>query len=130
MARQRGSFRVAANSAKERLSEGFWEQEREKLSRVLDQAHAKGVDETTAKEFYRNRLNAHFVQADDSMEQLYERVVAVLRADPSAIPLAQMLDRDHMRTLTERDRDRYVFNLSAKVQECIARYNREKDMIS
>ena len=131
MARQRGEFRKAAAEARARLSGGFWEEENAKRDEFLNEAQTKGVCETQARDFYRNQLSVALggSTTGSEEEELYAKVVKILRFDPNANPLSHVLDRDYMRTLDDRDRDRYVFNLSAKVQECVVRYNREKDML-
>jgi len=129
MARQRGAFRSVALSAKERLSGGFWEGEQVRRAQVLEEAETKGVNQESAKEFYRNRLASQISCVDTEAEQFYQRVVEILRESPNANPLSTILDREYMRTLSDGERDRYVFTLSKKVQECVQRFNKEKELL-
>ena len=55
---------------------------------------------------------------------LYRRVAAVMNTGNCDNLLGCLLDKGHMATLDDAQRERYVFNMSALVQKSIERYNK------
>ena len=103
MKRQRGVLRTKAITAKQRLASGFWK------STTRDQVF-------TIK---------HSVTREE--DEFYERVKALLSIGVIN-PLSQLLDRSHIETLCQRERERYIFDLSEKIRECTRRYNGDGDV--
>ncbi|MCL2846387.1 MAG: hypothetical protein FWE38_01730 [Firmicutes bacterium] len=97
MKRERGSFRTYANAARARLAEGFWQ-------------NAKPHE--------------NFKSHTDDEDGLYYTVLHLLQNGINA-PLTHILDRVYMKTLSDSERERYVFSLSGRVAECVERYRKE-----
>jgi len=97
MKREKTTLRKNAALAKTRLINGFWNQAHEKVS----------------LEFINN--------PNGEEEQLYNRVAAFLE-DGCENPLTMILDQDYMSRLAESDRQRYVLNMSCRVNKSIERY--------
>ena len=127
MKRQRGEFRSAAQSARQRLGSGFWLGERVKMQHAVDIASEKGVESGVVRDFYLEKLKARISSADVP-DELYLRVASILKDYPQSNPLSLVLDRVYMTTLSDSDRERYVLNLSRDVKDCVSRYNREQEM--
>ena len=121
--RERGALRSAASYAKKRLATGFWENERTRRDQVIESTKSSGIKSERVLHLYINQLrdtiqNDPHDQIDD---EIYNRVSILLSRGISS-PLAHMLDHERMSSLPERDRERYVFNLSKQVQEATTRY--------
>jgi len=101
--RRRGLFRDNCLAAKQRLLSGFWVGSREQSVPV-------------------RKLK---IEKED---EIYSRVVSAIRCGQS--PLSQVLDREHMGTLGSVERERYVFEISKRVQECIQRFNCEVEIVN
>ncbi|MDR0462065.1 MAG: hypothetical protein LBG88_01880 [Christensenellaceae bacterium] len=99
MKREKTVFRQNATLAKARLANGFW-----------NGAHKKANLENI------NNLNGE-------EEQIYRRVETALR-DGDGNPLATLLDQDYMSNLDDAERQRYVLNMSFRVNKSIERYNK------
>ena len=97
MKRKKGALRLQCARAKNRLVTGFWNQQHEKASLQ------------------------NIVTANNEEEQFYKLVANLLREGIS--PLAQILDHAHMETLDDASRQRYVLNISSRVQKSVERYN-------
>ena len=59
-------------------------------------------------------------------ELFYNKVSAALTMAPNSNPLSNVLDRSYMMTLEGAERERYVFSLSERVQQCIRRFEQEQ----
>ena len=97
MKRKKSVLRVTAAQAKSRLVTGFWQQRHEKASLQ------------------------NIITGNNEDEQFYRRVAGFLRDGEN--PLARVLDSEHMATLDEASRQRYVLNMSMLVQKSVTRYH-------
>ena len=117
MKRERGVLRAQALDAKKRLAGGYWELAKEqrgqgeKLRTVAGETLRRGlVESVCAKSVF-----------DD---ELYGRV-AGLMARGIDNPLTHVIDHNHIKTLSQQERERYIFDLSKRVRECVSLwYNR------
>lgn len=100
MKKKRGALRLRAIEAKHRLAKGFWS----------GQGGAELVKALTR----------------ESDDELYPRVRSLLDdgVTPSRL-LSLIIDREHFDNLDESRRERYVFDLSHRIHECVKRYNDE-----
>ena len=119
MKKQASVFHVHAHAARLRLGSGFWLQERRKMETIA----AEHLD--TYMRSVRRQLSP---EHDAAGEQFYTAVCKVLCENPSSSPLALVLDRAHMQTLCDAERERYVFETSVKVQKCTERFRQEKEL--
>jgi|GEM_PF-1457746 len=131
MKRTRGIFRGKCCAAKLRLGGGFWTEAQAERVAGIERAETLGTNRAEVVNTFmsqlKNTVQRHHENNKDD-EQLYNRVRALLSGAPNSNPLASVLDRDYMRTLESAERERYVFNLSAKVQHCIERFNYEQEL--
>jgi hypothetical protein len=109
MKRRKGTLRLNAARAKTRLVSGYW-----------NEKQISGAE----REPTGNNYAVYFSRDDDEEEILYRRVAAQIRLGNGDNLLGSVLDRKHMATLGEAERERYVFNMSALVQKSVERYNK------
>jgi hypothetical protein len=95
MKRTKTELRKAATVAKTRLKNGFWGQENCSVR----------------------------VKCGTDDDDFYGQVAACLRAG-IANPLVHVLNHEHIATLDEAARQRYVLHTSERVNECINLFNR------
>ncbi|MCL2569807.1 MAG: hypothetical protein FWE16_01200 [Firmicutes bacterium] len=104
MKRERGVLRTSANLAKQRLASGFWK---------------TGTNEEIM-------AIKHRLSRED--EEFYARVKSLLVVGVIN-PLSHMIDKEYLSTISNKDKERYIFNLSEKIRDCIKRYNNEKERL-
>jgi len=104
MKRPRGVFRQQAKEARDRLGRG---------------------DECAKEDVTAVRTMATYFQARPTKEEeeFYAKVTTLLIHGVEN-PLAHILDRAYMDGLNAMERERYVLNLSARVKDCIKRWER------
>lgn len=111
----------------QRLSTGFWEDERNKRKKTLAILQNKGMDTTAAKEFFvsntKQQIDSVYNPED---EALYLRVKNVFLSGNAENALAVLIDQEQIKTMDDNSRQRYVFNLSAKLQEFRERFEKEQ----
>ena len=130
MKRNRGFFRGNCLAAKERLGGGFWTGAINNRDIDISQAAHQNNNNKEASCRFINQLKNSVKNIQENNledEQLYNRVCIALNTVPNSNPLSNMLDRDHMATLKDTERERYVFTLSEKVRKCVHRYEQEKE---
>jgi hypothetical protein len=108
MKRRKGILRLNAARAKTRLAGGYWDEKQT--------ACTGRVQGNTYALFYGN--------ADDEEELLYRRVVTQISQGNGDNLLGVVLDKRHMATLGEAERERYVINMSALVRKSVERYHK------
>lgn len=99
MKRIKTLLREQAAMAKQRLATGFWNEKHEKV--------------------YLENLN----NPNGEDENIYRSVANILSTG-NANPLTSLLDHDYMANLDEAARQRYVLNMSNRVNKSVERYNR------
>lgn len=98
MKRTKTAFRLNAYMAKKRLGGGFWQKQHTRLS--LENINNPNCEE----------------------EQFYRRVENIIKMGCEN-PLEELLDYTAMQSMDDATRQRYVLNMSQKVQNSVARYN-------
>lgn len=131
MRRKRGTFRGNCLAAKARLGGGFWNSARDTRDTSVKKAQMHGA----SGEEVLNRFISQFKSSvqrqyenNEEEEQFYRKIRSFLNTAPNSNPLAQVIDREYLSELGDTERERYVFNLSAKVQRCIERFNQEQEL--
>ena len=130
MKRERGHFRGNCLAAKQRLGGDFWVKAKNGLDNSMERAKIRGGNGgEIINRFinqYKNSVQRQFESSDED-EMFYRNISDFLRDGRDGNPLSRVLDREYMATLGDAERERYVFNLSAKVQQCIERFHNEKE---
>ncbi len=70
-----------------------------------------------------NVIRTVIIKSDD--EQLYNKVKDVVNLD-IVNPMAELIDINYYKTLTNEQKERYFFELSDKFRELKSRYEKEK----
>lgn len=116
-----------AKMALKRLSSGFWQDEKNKRKKTLAILHDKGADTAEAKNFFvtntKYQIQSEYNKED---EEMYARVKSVFLAGNFENALAVLIDQDKIKTMDDNTRQRYIFNLSAKLQEFRERFEKEQ----
>lgn len=122
--RERGNFRAVCLDAKTRLGKGFWSTAREDRDAKIKCAEIAG---RSGGEIL-NGFIKKFKQYERCSEEelLYKNICGVLETRPHDNPLSMVLDREYMKTLSSTESERYVLDLSAKVRNCVERFNQER----
>lgn len=116
-----------AKMAFERLASGFWQDEQNKRKTTLAILAGQGADTTAAKNMMvantKQQLTAAINPED---EALYARVKNLFLAGNGESALSVLIDQEKIKTMDDSTRQRYIFNLSAKLQEFRERFDKEQ----
>ena len=117
-----------AKMALKRMTSGFWENETNRRKEALDILRTKGADTTEAKHFFvantRQQISSEYNKED---EDLYLRAKQIFIKKGVENALSALIDQDKLENLDDIARERYIFNLSAKLQEFRERFEREQE---
>lgn len=120
-------LKTMAKMAYKRLASGFWKNERNKRKQSLAILQNKGIDTVTAQNYFventKQQIAAEYNQED---EALYQRVKKVFLLGENENALTVLMDQEQMKTMDDSTRQRYIFNLSAKLQEFSERFAKER----
>ena len=116
-----------AKMAFDRLSSGFWQNEQNKRKTTLAILAGQGADTAAAKNMMvantKQQLTAAINPED---EALYARVKNLFLAGNGETALSVLIDQEKIKTMDDSTRQRYIFNLSAKLQEFRERFAKEQ----
>ena len=120
-------FKKLARMAFDRLSSGFWQNEQNKRETTLAILARQGADTAAAKDMMvantKQQLTAAINPED---EALYARVKTLFLAGNGETALSVLIDQEKIKTMDDSTRQRYIFNLSAKLQEFRDRFAKEQ----
>lgn len=118
MSAKLGEVRANARLAFSRLAGGFWE------DKIKEREEVKGREAT---EFLVMKTREQ-IGAGEGEREFYNAVRAAYFAGVSA--LTKLLDKGKLATLTEIERQRYIFNLSARINEVINEIKQEEQLLA
>ena len=123
-----GALKEMAKMAAKRMTSGFWQDKRNRRKEALAILEDKGADTTEARRFFvantKHQINYEYNKED---EELYLRIKQILLAGETENALSVLIDPDEMEALDDSGKQRYIFNLSAKLQEFRERFQRERE---
>lgn len=112
-----------AKQAKRRLKNGFWEDCRENVDCASDGECAS--ERSAAVRYFRAKAERELDGASD--EEFYLRVKNILDTVGDVCDIiGRLCDERAMNVMSFQDKQRYVFELSAKYRACRERYEQEK----
>ncbi len=116
-----------AKMAFERLTSGFWQDEQNKRETTLAILAEQGADTAAAKNIMvantKQQITAAINPEDEAM---YTRVKSIFLAGNGESALSALIDQEQIKTMDDSARQRYIFNLSAKLQEFRERFVKEQ----
>lgn len=120
-------LKTMAKLAFKRLTSGFWQEEQNKRKQSLAILQDQGADTAAAKNFMvastKQQIDAAINPED---EQDYQRVKSVFAAGNAETALSVLIDKEKIKTMDENAKQRYIFDLSAKLQEYRERFEKEQ----
>ena len=127
MSAKGSALRTMAKLAYQRLSTGFWQEEKERRQTTLTILKSQGADTKAAQKYLvdhtRQQLAAEINPAEEAE---YARVKAVFMAGEGENALSALMDRELMQGMDEGARQRYIFGLSGKLQTYRERFEKEQ----
>ncbi len=115
-----------AKKARERMASGFWQDESNRRKKTLAILEDKGADITEAKQFFvtstKSQIGFEYNKED---EELYKKAKQVFLSNNNENALSVLIDPKTLEDLDENSKQRYIFNLSAKLQEFRERFDSE-----
>lgn len=114
-----------AKRAKKRMQKGFWRDYRENVEDVVDSVGVCSSEKSEAVRYFRAKAE----RALDGMEgdEFYLKVKRLLDTvgDASDI-IGRLAEPEKMCSMSFQEKQRYLFELSAKYRSCRERYEQEK----
>ena len=111
-----------AKMAVKRMTSGFWQDESNRRKEALAILEDKGADTTEAKRFFvtntKYQIDYEYNKED---EELYAR------AKQNEFDLSALIDQSKLEELDDSAKQRYIFNLSSKLQEFRERFDKEQE---
>jgi len=120
MKRQRGELRQNAINAKARLANGYWDEKTRSKQELVRTSTDAGI----ALTIFSNKIKSQLQHKDEEFEAFYMAVRPLLCCGVSNLH-AEIIDHEYIQELKPHDRERYVFEMTRKLQKCVERYNGE-----
>lgn len=116
-----------AKLAYQRLSSGFWQEEKLRRKKTLTILESQGADTVAAKKFLVDHTKQQLAAVTNPVDECqYARVKSIFMAGDGENALSVLIDRNYMKMLDDGARQRYIFGLSSKLQEYRERYEKEQ----
>jgi hypothetical protein len=119
--------RFFAREAIHRMSSGFWKAEYSVRRKKLTVIKSSGGNTNEAIKFFAERTKSQIVTGNDDDEKLYMRARQVFLSVGVENALSSLIDKSAVINLTDPERQRYVFNLSEKLQKFKDRFVKETE---
>lgn len=127
MSAKGSELRIMARMAFQRLSSGFWQEEKLRRKKTLNILKNQGADTGAVKKYLVDHTKQQLAAVINPAEEMeYNRIKAIFIAGDSENALASLMDKELMKTMDEGSRQRYIFGLSHKLQEYRDRYEKEQ----
>ncbi len=124
---QGSALKTMAKLAYQRLSSGFWQEEKLRRKNTLTILKNQGADTAAAKKYLVDHTKQQLAAVVNPVEEAqYARVKAIFASGDGENALSALMDRELMKTMDDGARQRYIFGLSAKLQEYRDRYEKEQ----
>lgn len=116
-----------AKMAVNRLSSGFWRDEQNKRDAALAILAVKGADTAAAKNMMVANTKQQITAATNPEDEaMYLRAKNIFLSGNSDNALSALIDQEKLKTMDDSARQRYIFDLSAKLQEFRERFTKEQ----
>lgn len=118
-----------AKEAKRRMKSGFWEENRDKIGTIKQQAKTQGIESSKIVQYYQTNVIREIKPKNDDNEKFYRRVKSILDSvgEVSDI-IRRLIDPEAYNSLPYERKQKYVMELSRKYREALERYKREKKL--
>jgi len=126
--RNKGELRKIAQSAMQRMKNGYWARAKSERETAKTEAVKEGKSPDAVESYYRSKFNAELlVKALPAEDPMYARVRTLLDGDEDVSnPIARLIEQDKYAALDSTGKQRYIMALSAKYRELSQRYYEEK----
>lgn len=118
-----------AKEAKRRMKSGFWEENRDKIGTIKQQAKTQGIESSRIVQYYQTNVIREIKPKNDDNEKFYRKVKSILDSvgEVSDI-IRRLIDPEAYNSLPYERKQKYVMELSRKYREALERYKREKKL--
>ena len=126
--KENGEIRNLAKLAKNRLRNGFWEEYNSKVKKGVENAKEQGKNTSNVINYYKTVAVREILQSDEKNEEFYQKVKTILDKEGEVSNMiARLCDENLLKSMNFSDKQRYIFEISAKYCECKKRYEAEKN---
>jgi len=129
--KQRSQFKQYAKEAKERMSSGFWETRRERVTKASSEAEELGVNIEDELSFERSELMKMFYNREEYErdKRIYLKVCEIKRRGDTVInPIQVLCEMEGVDKLPMEKRTQKVLEISAKYREMVEKYEKVSRM--
>ncbi|GEM_PF-1529475 len=127
MSAENSALKKMAKLAYQRLSSGFWQEEKLRRKNTLTILKNQGADTVAAKKYLVDHTKQQLAaETNPAEEALYASIKTMFEAGNGENALAVLMDKNLMQNMDDGARQRYIFGLSHKLQEYRERYEKER----
>ena len=117
-----------AKLAKNRLKNGFWEDYNSRIQSGVQTAKDEGKNTSNVIKYYKNLAVNKIKNDGKEQEEFYLRVKKILDEEGEVSNMiARLCDAEYLQSLNFGEKQRYLFEISARYCECKNRYDTEKN---
>lgn len=122
------SIKSAAKEAKQRLKSRFWEDYKKEVENGVKKAEEEGLAPSGVENYFRKMIVRTVNKPAESDENFYREVKEMLdeAGEKPSDALDRLMDKKYFYSLDYVHRERYLFDLSARYLECLARYDEDR----
>ena len=127
MSAENSALKKMAKLAYQRLSSGFWQEEKLRRKNTLTILKNQGADTVAAKKYLVDHTKQQLAAETNPVEEAqYASIKTMFEAGNGENALAALMDKNLMQNMDDGARQRYIFGLSHKLQEYRERYEKER----
>ncbi len=116
-----------AKEAKKRMKSGFWQTYGDRINEVREKARAEGINMSRVVEFYEGKNSNQVTIKQTTQDDFYEKVVNLLETEGEVSnAIWRLIDQEYYNTLDYENKQRHLFEISAKYRNAVERYKKEK----
>lgn len=123
-------LKTFAKEAKIRFKKGFWKNYNENKERKIEEAKERGISENEVIKIQTEKAKRDIKTTFEKKnvdDILYEKAVEIFSSDEIILnPIKRLIDQDVYSSLSDREKQRYVLDLTEKFNHFKERYEREK----
>ncbi len=127
--KEQGTFKKIAKDAKNRIKSGYWQKSIAEINNGLEYARSNGINESTVKNFYKEKVKSDLREKNAEEEKFYIKVKEILEVHGEVSDiLGRLTDKQYLQSLSYEQRQKYLLSLSENYRKALVRYKREKEL--
>lgn len=123
-------LKTFAKEAKIRFKHGFWKNYNDSRQKKIEEGKEMGISEMDVIKIQTEKAKREIKTQFDKKtldDVLYEKAVSIFESDEIILnPINRLIDQDVFISLSDREKQRYILDLTEKFNQFKERYEKEK----